>query len=91
MAEPCIAVNPVIRSIAVQCPVCFVGVDGVIAAAELLGDFFLKMLSRGGFLNTKLNDVVCRQVTQHGAASGDKQPLFFSSAHGASVRADEAG
>ena len=38
MAEPCIAVDPVVRSLSVQSPVRFVGVDGVIAAAELLGN-----------------------------------------------------
>ena len=38
MAEPCIAVDPVVRSLPVQSPVRFVGVDGVIAAAELLGN-----------------------------------------------------
>ena len=50
MAEPCIAVNPVVRSLAVQCPVRFIRMNGVIAAAELFGDVFLKMLSGGGFL-----------------------------------------
>jgi len=36
MAEPCIAVDPVVRSLTVQSPVRFVCVDGAIAAAELL-------------------------------------------------------